>query len=204
MRSAIMAGSTVLLLAVSPAFCAIINVGTHQLNPNESGQQIQIAVNGTENIQGVVFNVQVADGYPAVDGSSVDGPNITDVDLIAPGTVFGDVSNNGNNDIAATPQAWTVGTSTGSGTVPADGVLGILTIDTTGWSSGTWPLMLDGTFNGDTNFQSPTGQIYPEITNGWIKIGSGSPVPEPSMMVMTIWAIGLGLVFAWRRRRRTA
>jgi hypothetical protein len=56
--------------------------------------------------------------------------------------------------------------------VPADGLLAYVTIDTTGWFSddGPWDLRLAGTFNGDSNFQSPTGQMIPWITGGAISI----------------------------------
>ncbi len=151
-----------------------INVGEHVLLPNTPSQVIAIPVAGGEAVQGVVFNLQVANGYDAVPGSTPDGdgPNITGVDLIGAGTVFGSAGNTGHNFIARTPQMWIVGTSTSSGTVSADGILAYVTLDTTGWfpGSGPWVLLVSQTFNGDTNFQSPSGQLIPTVTNGLIRI----------------------------------
>ena len=187
-------------------FAASINVGNWTLAPNTPGQQIPITITGGEPVQGVVLNVQVADGYPDVIGSSINGPDITAIDLVDPGTLFGGVGNTGTNPIAESPQMWVVGTSTTSGTVPADGILAWVTIDTTGFlaGSGPWPLLLKDTFNGDTNFQTVAGQLIPTIENGWILLaGSGgdpdSSVPEPATAVLLFLSSG---AIAGRLRRR--
>jgi len=187
-------------------FGASINVGTWTLQPDTLGQQIPITITGGEPVQGVVLNVQVADGYPDVTGSSVNGPNITAIDLVGPGTLFGGVGNTGTNSIAEFPQMWIVGTSTTSGAVPADGVLAWLTIDTAGFQpgSGPWPLLLRDTFNGDTNFQTVTGQLVPAIENGWILLAGsgndpGSFIPEPATAVLFLLSSG---AIAGRLRRR--
>jgi len=150
----------------------LIDVGEHVLLPDTPGQVIPIYVSGGSSVQGVVFNVQVADGYDDVPCSTTDGPNIANVDLVGTETVFGGISNTGNNIIETRDQIWIVGAATSTGTVAADGLLANLTIDTTGWfgGEGPWQLRLGGTFNGDTNFQSPEGQIVPAIINGSIRI----------------------------------
>jgi len=149
-----------------------IDIGNHVLLPNTPGQVIPIYASGGAEVQGLVLNVQIADGSPDVPGSGVDGPNIAGVDLTGADTVFGSVSNTGHNFIETRDQIWVVGIATSSGTVPADGLLGYLTIDTTGWfgGDGPWELKLADTFNGDTNFQSPNGQTVSTITNGSIRI----------------------------------
>ncbi len=150
----------------------VIDLGEIMLLPDTPGQVFAIDVKGGHEIQGAVLNIQIEGGYPDVPGSDVDGPNITNVELAAAGTVFGNVPNSGNNFIATREQMWVVGTSATDGTVVADGVLAYVTIDTSGWfgGDGPWQLRLADTFNGDTNLQSPDGQIAPIITNGSIRI----------------------------------
>jgi len=157
-----------------------IDIGEHVLLPDTPGQVIPIFVSGGADVQGVVLNVQFEDGFPDVPGSTGDGPNITNVDLVGTGTVFGNVANTGNNVIESRDQIWVVGTTTSDGVMPADGVLAYVTIDTTGWfgGDGPWDLKLAGTFNGDTNFQSPDGQIVPTIINGSVTIDN-LPVANP-------------------------
>ncbi len=196
-------GACVLLLLLTlGAQGASITVGDWTLEPDTSGQTIPITIAGGEAVQGVVLNVQIADGYPDVAGSVINGPDITGIDLTGPGTVFGSAPNTGPNPIDVYPQMWVVGTSTTTGTVPASGTLAWLTIDTTGFlaGSGPWALMLENTYNGDTNFQNVTGQLVPEIINGRIFIeGSGDPaVPEPVSLILV--ALGAG-ASAVRTRR---
>jgi len=150
----------------------VIDVGKHVLLPDTPNQMVPIHVAGGQLTQGVVFNIQIGDGYPDVPGSMDDGPNIAGVSLVEPGSVFGGVANTGNNPIETRGQIWVVGTSTSSGTVPAEGILANVTIDTTGWfgGDGPWELRLARTFSGDTNFQSPSGQFVPTITGGSIDI----------------------------------
>ncbi len=155
----------------------IIVVGQHVLLANTADQVISIYVSGGTALQAGLINIQIADGYPHVPGSQTDGPNITAVDLVGPGTIFGEVSNTDNDVNEADEQSWVVGTSTDAGTIPADGLLATVTIDTTDWfSTGeSWELKLAGTDNGDTRFESPTGQINPRIENGTIRIQSDWP-----------------------------
>jgi len=68
-----------------------VAVGDHVLLPDMEDQQIQIFVTPDdpitpEFVQGLNFNIQVADGGPEV-GGVVDGPVISDVDIIT-GTIF--------------------------------------------------------------------------------------------------------------------
>ena len=158
----------------------VIDVGEHVLLPDTPGQVIPVYVSGGAHVQGVVLNVQLHDGYPDVPRSTGDGPNISNVDLVGTGTVFGNIANSGNNVIESREQIWVVGTTTSDGVAAAEGMLAYVTIDTTGWleGDGPWELKLAGTFNGDTNFQSPDGQIVPTIINGSVTIDN-LPVANP-------------------------
>src|SRR5437867_5723963 len=56
-----------------------INVGSHTLLANTPGQTVEISVfsSPVTPVQGVDFNVQIADGFPKPPGTVGDGPNIT-------------------------------------------------------------------------------------------------------------------------------
>ena len=142
------------LLSDSEAFGQVINVGAHTLLPDTPGQTIEIRVSGGAAVQAVDFNVQIADGFPT--GGTVDGPNITGVDIIGtalnPTIFFGNA--NAPTTLRQDPQMWSLFTTTQSGTVVANGLLGILTVDTTGWFSGNWTLALGNTQEGATDFTS--------------------------------------------------
>jgi hypothetical protein len=93
------------------------------------------------------------------------------------------------------------GTVTASGSVTANGTLATLTIDTTGLSSGTFPLILTGVANTLGNFnttlRNANGDPIPlTITNGSITV----LVPEPHAGLL-IGAVG---ALAVTRRRRTS
>ena len=174
----------------------VLHVGHHLLAPNMAGQAIPVYVSGGDFVQGVTFNVQVEDAYP--DFGVIDGPNTTDVDLLA-GTIF-DGNNTGENLIGVGEQLIIEGTTTASGTISAEGLLAIVMIDTTGFSAGDGPfrLLMGGTLNGDTNFQSSGGTLVPVISNGLITI-----IPEPATFVTAmIGIIGLCL-YALRRKMRS-
>lgn len=164
-----------------PEDVAAIRVGDHVLLPNAPGQRVPVYISGGQSIQGVVLNVQIDDGYPDVPGSRADGPNITAVDLANLETIFGGVANTGNNLMETREQIWVAGTATSSGTVTAEGLLAIVTLDTTGHyeTDGPWELRLADTFNGDANLQGPTGQIRPVIENGEIRIASAEAYHNP-------------------------
>ncbi|MCI0541242.1 MAG: hypothetical protein L0Z50_39070 [Verrucomicrobiales bacterium] len=159
--------------------------GPRQLLPETPGQQISIYVTGGAAVQGVNFNVQVADGFPD-GGGIINGPNITGVDITGAGTVFSG-NNTGMTINRSDDQVWSVFTTTSSGTVPASGLLGIVTVSTVGWSSGTWDFALQNTQEGATDFTL----VAAAITDGSITV-----VPEPrsgfliaSLLLATGWLL---------------
>ena len=177
-------------------------LGTYELLPDTPGQEIEIFVRPDENltpdageiaddeVQGVNLNIQIGDGGRDA-GGSVDGPVITGVDLFS-GTIFeGNNTGEGSGNGVLVPQVAFFSTTTGSGTVKADGLLATVTIDTTGFFVGDGPfdLILSQTVNNPTNF----GPVNPEVTDGTLAI-----VPEPT----SIAVFGLTGLALLRRSRR--
>src|SRR5690606_30031634 len=111
-----------------------IDVGDHILLPNRAGQEVSIYVTGGTPVAGLSLNAQIADGYPDVPGSSIDGPDITAID-VETDTIF-DSNNTGAVIPVSGPQLAFRYITTSSGTVPAEGLLATFTFDTTGVSSG--------------------------------------------------------------------
>jgi len=178
------------LLAVAwPAGAATIDVGTHILAPNTPGQKLTIFVSGGDEVQGGEFYFQVADGGPEA-GGSIDGPDITVADIFGdassgPLTIF-TLNNTGEAAPGSlVPQFWTSGTTTASGTVSANGTLGVVTVDTTGFFSGSWELKVKDTLMGDSRFPG----VSTTVNNGRITI-----VPEPSTLLLLVMLAGFLLL----------
>ena len=179
---------------------------TYLLSPDTPGQEIEIHVSGGDQIAGINFFLQVADGGP-VEGGSISGPVITNVDILT-GTIF---DGNNNDDYGDGPgvslrrsksQVWESLTDTASGTVKADGLLATVTIDTTGFflddPNLPWDLKMVGTLAGDSQlFDETASEVDTTITNGTIAV-----VPEPGtvgMLVAGVLALLLMLRLVHRR-----
>src|SRR5262249_39642151 len=153
-------------------------------------------VTGGAPVQGLNFNVQVADGFPN-GGGTIDGPNITGVDLIGtalePTIFFG--NNTGSNASRSDQQVWAVSTTTSAGTVNASGLLAIVTISTVGWSpnspSDPWTFALQNTQENASDFAG----VPATITDGNITI-----VPEPPS-ALAVTSLLLVTAWWWRRKR---
>jgi hypothetical protein len=173
------------LVVVSVVRAASVDVGNHLLIANTPNQVITIQVTGGEQIAGEDFFAQLGDGGTSIGGSNTK-PAFTNVDILA-GTVFasnnsgafGDRNGSPPGSNAAHPLIWVDGTITASGTVPASGVLAQLTIDTTGLSSGTFPLLLTGIAPSlgqfETTLRNAAGAAIPlTVINGSVTL---SPYP---------------------------
>lgn len=187
---------TFIFLGVTAAQGASIIVGSQALLPNTPGQTIAISVVGVspaDDVQGLNFNIQVADGGPE-GGGSVDGPAITAVDIVGPGTIF-NANNTGQVGGPLVPQIAGATTTTNSGTVTANGILGFITFDTTGFNvgEGPWPLLMSNTLNGPTDFAG----VQIDITDGQLLL----VVPEPLSGMLAAVGIALMLVRGRCRHR---
>ena len=181
---------TALRLVTSPVLSAAsaspfpsIDVGDHVLQADTPGQTITIRVSGSQPVSGLNLLVQIGDGGPALGGTA--GPQITDVN-VATG-ILGD----GLPYLEAAPlklphaAASYIAITMSGVSVPADGVLAELTLDTTGFAVGTWDLKLAGVLTGypgphNTDFAG----IPADIHNGSITI-----VPEPATLSLLALAV---------------
>lgn len=195
-------GAVAFALATQPSRAASITVGNKTLLPNTPNQKIQIMISGTEMVIVDDIYVQIGDGG-TFNGGVNTKPVFQNVDVVT-GTIF--AGGNGAHpdpSNSSHPLIWVDGTSTLTGSsVQANGLLATLTVDTTGVSAGTFPLLLSGVaskFGGFTtdliDANSTTGAPIPlTITNGSITVAS----PEPTSLAGVVLTGMLGL----RRVRR--
>jgi hypothetical protein len=131
------------LSATSTARAAsTINVGNYLLLPNTPSQVIQIPVSGTDMAPGADLAVQVGDGGPQLGGTP--GPVITGIGLTT-GTIFAVPDASQSTPSGNIPQVWFTDvalTGNNPSSVLANGVLANLTLDTTGFSNGSFALLL--------------------------------------------------------------
>jgi hypothetical protein len=170
-RASLLSIATLLTVAGPSLAAPIITVGSHDLLPNTPGQMVQIYVSGGDAVEGLNLYAQVGDGGPA-EGGTIVGPSIT-ADILS-GTIFA-ANNSGADSTGSSAQLAVSNTLTASDTVDADGLLATLTLDTTGFFSGSWGLFLSDTLNGPTDFAG----IEADIFDGSITI-----IPEPAAAIL--------------------
>ena len=194
---AVIATACVLSAAVSAA--PIINVGSHNLQENATGQIVQLFVESDPAEQVTGFNLRAQIGNangpstaePAFDSVSFAGGIWDAHDATIP-----PITGLFDPPYAMVAQHNVVFTDTGD-TVSANGLLVTLGIDTTGFFATdaitSFPLLLAGSpvIAADSDFAG----VAAVITNGTINI-----VPEPATMSLLVLG-GLG-VMARRRRNR--
>lgn len=204
MRRHFVAASVLALLLVVPSLGASIVVGKNPLLPNMADQKVDIFITGGDvEIAGMQFRVQIADGYPGNPPSfpfgTIDGPNITSVDALT-GTLF----QGGHSDaIFSGEQAWEELPLTASGTVPANGKLATIRIDTRGFfltdAVTSWALNLTGMVFGDTEILDDGGL---PISSVLIENGSIYLTPEPLVLSHLLVVVSTCAVAFWFQRRR--
>ncbi len=178
-------------VALAVPATAVIDVGSHDLQENMSGQTIQLYVTGAAQVTAFNLKAQIGDGT---------GPNPEPIfEAIAFGGGMWDTHANTvvGGPIGGAEQfadAYVAFNTTAS--VPANGLLLTLTIDTTGFFDGdSFGLLLEGSEMGvDSNFVvAGGGALAADITNGTINI-----VPEPASIAL----MSIGGLLALRRRKR--
>lgn len=159
---------------------ATIIVGQHELLPNTPRQTIDIRVAGGDLVSGIDLFVQIGDGGPQLGDfglpAGTRGPSITGVELIN-GTIFAgvpDIPTDIGSPRLTQAALYTLALVGSVSSVPADGKLATLSIDTSGLFAGSWSLSLSNVLpfeqlNGPftTNF---AGKAAEEIQNGLISI----------------------------------
>lgn len=180
MRKAVLSLLAAACLPLVAMGSPIIEVGDTILLPDKANQRVQIYVHGGEAVQGLVLALLVGD--PQSGGGP--RPLIEDVDILH-GTIF-DGNNAGNLPgfyiDQMTNQAF-YHTVAQVGTVPAEGLLFTLAVDTTGVPQGKYDLSLTSPLEGTTNFAG----LDAAITDGHLVV-----VPEPaSLTLLAIGAVGL-------------
>jgi hypothetical protein len=174
-------GTLVALLCSTTFATPTVVVGNKVLAPNFAGQTVRLSVTGGDQVQAIDLNAEIADGGTAAGDMSATGPAFTAANLVT-GTIFAS-NNSGQQDLSSfsqSPQIYSGAVVTNTGTVSASGLLAVLTIDTTGFSTPNtaFPLRLkgfsNGNFSGDSDFVSNVSEdvILPSnITNGNLIIG---------------------------------
>lgn len=195
MKTACFITAVLLSTQMLTAQTILLDVGDHTLKSNTPNQTISMSVTGGAAVQGVNLLVQMGDGGAALGGVDGSAPAITDITLITGGMIF-EPSNTGHVLFdPPTDQFWQIGTTTDanvSSTVSADGLLAVLTIDTTGFTSGTFDLKAGDIQAGGSTFDSDFAGLAATITNGSVT------VPEP----IGVWGLlALALAVTTQRSR---
>jgi hypothetical protein len=180
----------------SQTFQIIVGSPTIVANSPTASWTFTIAGGVSSSVSGLNFNIQVGDGTV--------GPPVTGIDLIT-GTPFAALAStqqpNGPqppNQHAAFWNVTTPGSPPATISVSPGKWVGTVTFNTTGFTSGSWPLHLDATANGPTTYLDSNGDpISTLITDGTLTI-----VPEPSAYAALAGVACLGFGFLARRSRR--
>jgi len=195
----IFALAVVMCLPITAMAVPTITAGNHVFQEGVGNVSFDILAGGGDGVQGVDLLVFTGTNGGDLTGNSPDAPTIVSVDVVGAGTIF-QPNNTGQNNITVGTNIYQGGTTTGTGTVAADGVLAHVTIDITGWAIGVYPLWVSDAnpLFGDGLLGSAYSQQITSAADGTITI-----VPEPSSIVLGLFAAA-GMAAMVIRRRRSA
>lgn len=195
------------LLGVGSASAATITLGTYELVPNQAGQTITISVAGaSETVYGMNLYAEIGGGTagPSFQGVDVDSTGMV-FDAALPANVAEGVDLNPRYSIAyvtpAPPTSFTPNTT-----------LVTFTVDTTGYSSGSYTFKLNdfavgGNYEGfSTEFLDSASNPVSITFSGNGLITFQEEVPEPTSMFMmaALMVGGVPAMLVYRRRRKAA
>jgi hypothetical protein len=192
MRNAWLCCGFVALLLAAPALAGPdISVGTYSLWGGTPGHTIQVWITGDGNLAGLNLFAQVGDGGPELTSyglpAGTDGPSISAVNLQPVGGIF--TGTGAQTNSPGIPQVVISTFDVAHGTVPANGLLAELTIDTTGLNMGSWTLVLKGVL--------PFSSLGGPYDTAGVAIG-GQPVPisitngSINLMGLSNWCVASG------------
>lgn len=168
---------------------ADIELGDYKLLPNQANQTVDVYVSGGDLVRGVDIEAFVADGGPDANGKIL-APKISSINLFAAGSVFAEnnvgylqnSATSGYNPNATESQFFESATMAANGSVAlgepnSPQLLAVLTVDTRGFKTGKFSLVLDNP-SSPTNFPTTggIGPTLPDVQDGWIDLESASPV----------------------------
>ncbi|MCC6508739.1 MAG: hypothetical protein IT423_06510 [Pirellulaceae bacterium] len=185
------------LASASMTQAGFIVVGNHQLLPNMAGQVINIFVNPSspdETAGGLNLNIVIDDGGSLIGGFDTSSPVITNVNLKPTDGLFAKLPNSQTNVLMSPKlvQSTIVALDLASRPVIApNSLLAQVTLDTTGFTSGTWTIDIDG-IDSIGLPSSDLATLGTQISNCSMSI---TAVPEPS------WLLLVGC--AWLVRKRS-
>jgi len=141
----------------------LLELSSSFLSAGETGQTLSLNAFGGAQVQGAELRLEVEDG--------ASGPPVTSVDLSGPETLFEGGSQQDTLDGGSNERIRLSTVSLASGPVAAEGLLGTLTFDTTGFSGGdSFELSLAGVTvdgqAGDTELQDANGDPLPTVLFG--------------------------------------
>jgi autotransporter-associated beta strand protein len=172
-----MSGCTFLLLAASSLWTVVaIDGGTYYLAPGVQSQ-LQVRISGGDPVSAVKLWVQIGDGGAANQGTNT-APVINSINLVGPGTIF-NASNTGATPVFAGGLMAVAETTTDvarAATVPANGTLSLITINTAGAPAGETVLHLKGV----------AANVFPTPQNTSLTVLTGSPPSQPLPVPATI------------------